>query len=102
MLERSPEFPDDPVSYDTPGLYTPHLFLSEAGERVVDSIRTLNTIMPLMFISRVMYLYIGFPEDDLYLIYPGIEIGPNYYANSRAWWIGAVEKKGEVFITEPY
>ena len=56
-----------------------------------------------LFQEKLMYMYIAFPEDDLYYQYPGSGFGSTaFYANSRAWYLGAVERKGEIFITEPY
>ena len=49
-----------------------------------------------------MYIYLAFPEDDLLFLYPAMKISGAFYSISRAWYFGAVERKGEIFITEPY
>ena len=102
MLDFAPAFPETPVSYKTPGLYTPHEVLSEAGKASFQRLGTINYLMPLFFHGDFMYLYVALPTDDLYLIYPGLKIGDDYYANTRAFYMGAVESKGKVYITEPY
>ena len=49
-----------------------------------------------------MYMYLAFPEDDMYFQYPAFPIEGDFYSNSRAWYLGAEERKGDIFITEPY
>ena len=49
-----------------------------------------------------MYIAIGFPDDDLYFYYPALSWSGEYYADSRAWYTGAVERNGDIKITEPY
>jgi len=49
-----------------------------------------------------MYMSIAFAEDDLYFIYPGFKINEIYFANSRAWFLGAYERNGDIATSEPY
>ena len=49
-----------------------------------------------------MYIAIGFPDDDLYFYYPALSWIGEYYADSRAWYMDAVERKGGIEISEPY
>ena len=58
--------------------------------------------MPQIFSPDFHYLYVAFPEDGLFYIYPGIYIEGSFFAAARAWYRGAVEREGDIYVTEPY
>ena len=97
-----PHFPNIPVSYEDPVLYSPREELSEKGRAVFENLKPLNVLIPKFFSDEFMYMYIAFPDDDLYYTYPAHTQFVEFWAFTRPWYSGAVERNGDIYITEPY
>ena len=47
-------------------LYSPFEYVSEQSAEFYDTLKPLNYMLKALFMPQLMYMYVAFPEEDLY------------------------------------
>jgi hypothetical protein len=77
--------------------------LTDKGQAIVDSLKALNDIFPILISTINESVFLGFYTDELYCMFPGVYVSDlTYTPLVREWFYKATSSPGKIMITEPY
>lgn len=76
--------------------------LSATGKELVYNESALDAIMPFLKSKNFYPMYLGFEVDDIFHIYPPVQMPKGYTPSIREWYYTAKNSKGVPVFTEPY
>ncbi|OMJ86851.1 hypothetical protein SteCoe_11560 [Stentor coeruleus] len=77
--------------------------LSNQGQTIVESLKPLNEMFPILYSTISESVFLGFYTDELYCMFPGVYVSDLTYSPLvREWFYKATSSPGKIMITEPY
>ena len=76
--------------------------ISSLGKELVSNESTLDVIMPFLKSKNLSPIYLGFEIDELFHIYPPVQMPEVYTPSIREWYYTAKNSTGVPIFTEPY